>query len=79
MGSGMLPGETSCIDYVDDECLEAELQSNRGCHPKVESIFHDKTFRLEAREYVKDNGYRALSHTPAISEMSERGMGGGSV
>ena len=51
-------GDLSCLEDVDNECLETELSSNRGKHPKIESLFHDKTFQLEAREYVREHAYK---------------------
>lgn len=45
------------IDDVDDEALEAELMSNKGKHPKWLSLMHDESFKLEATNFVRENGY----------------------
>lgn len=50
-------GTVSCIDDVDDESLEVELSSERGRHPKIESLCADETFQAEAKEYVREHGY----------------------
>ena len=42
---------------VDDETLEAELTSDRGKHPKWNSLMQDESFILDATEYVRENGY----------------------
>ena len=49
--------ETSNIDDITDDRLESELSSNRGKHPKWISLMHDEDFRLEATQYVRENGY----------------------
>lgn len=37
---------------MDDDCLEAQLESNRGKHPKQASLTHDESFKRQASEYV---------------------------
>lgn len=51
-------GELANIDDADDSAVEAELDSSRGRHPKVKSLFSDEQFRLDAREFVKNVGYK---------------------
>ncbi len=51
-------GSTANIYDVDDETLEAELMSSRGKHPKLLSLMHNESFKLEALEYVREYGYK---------------------
>jgi hypothetical protein len=41
-------GSTSNIDDIDDEAMETELMSNKGKHPKWDSLMHDENFTTAA-------------------------------
>ena len=45
----------SNLDDVTDNRLELELMSERGSHPKIESLMSDENFRKEAKQYVLEN------------------------
>lgn len=47
----------SNFEDVTDEELTEQLSSNRGKHPKVDSVFRDEIFQAKVREYVRGNGY----------------------
>ena len=47
----------SNFEDVTDEELTEQLSSNRGKHPKVESVFRDEIFQAKVRAYVRENGY----------------------
>ena len=47
----------SSFENVTDKELTAQLSSNRGKHPKIESKFSDERFQAKARKYAQDKGF----------------------
>ena len=44
-------------DDIDAEMVQSLLVSDRGRSKRSEILFHDEGFRLDAREFVRENGY----------------------